>query len=105
MGNTAAKPYFLPSEEGQIDDTKGHTLPKFDFESRLNPAFRPSHTTTETAKKVVIVHAHYNCNDFLTVFYMENNFYKDFSQKDLCENLSSVRGPLGKQSRQPNCDT
>ena len=30
---------------------------------------------------------------FSTVLYMDNNFYKDFFQKNLCENLCSVRGP------------
>ena len=47
---------------------------------------RPSHTTTATAKKVVIVQTHYNffftsATIFSTVLYMDNDFYKDFFSK------------------------
>ena len=54
----------------------------------------PSHTTTETAKKGVIVHTHYNFFSqlqryFSTVLYMDNDFYKDFFRKIfvVCEGL------------------
>ena len=48
---------------------------------------------------------YHNCNDFFNSFLYGQQFLQRFFQKDLCENLCSVRGPLGKQSRQPNCDT
>ena len=50
----------------------------------LNTFSRPFHTTRKTAKKVVIVHTHFNIlslnyHDFSTVLDMGNNFHEEFS--------------------------
>ena len=62
-------------------DKKISSLPNVALRS-----LRPSHATTETTQKVVIVHTHYNlfhnCKDFLNSF-----IYR-------CENCCSVQGPL-----------
>ena len=48
-------------------------------------ALRPSHTTTETTKKVVIVHTHYNffsqLQRFFNSFIYDNDFPTDFFRK------------------------
>ena len=59
---------------------------------------RPSHTTTETAKKssyrpYTLQLFFTTATIFSTILYMDNKFLQRFFQKNLFENLSSVRGP------------
>ena len=83
------------SEEQSVKSsptTARNKIPSYDFTSQAVGLlsyswFRPSHTTTETAKQVVIVRAHYNFFSQLRRFfqqcllYIDKDFYKDFFRK------------------------
>ena len=70
------------------------------FDVQYRAVLRPSHTTTETAKKKIRYRS-YTLQLFFTttairskVLYVDNDFHNNLFLKNLCKNRCSVSGPL-----------